>query len=68
MPPEMMQGPAPMPPEMMQQMPPEMAMQGAPMPPEGMPMNLTAPQQPDMLLEDIDPALLMQMMGSAPPL
>jgi hypothetical protein len=61
MPPEMMQGPAPMPPEMMQQMPPEMAMQGAP-------MNLTAPQQPDMMMEDIDPALLMQMMGSAPPL
>lgn len=65
MPPEM-QGipPQGMPPEMAG-MPPEMA--GAPpMPPQGMPMNLTAPQQQEAPLEDIDPALLMQIMGSSP--
>jgi hypothetical protein len=42
----MMQGPAPVPPEM---------------------MNLTAPPPPPGIPEEIDPALLMQMMGSAPP-
>jgi hypothetical protein len=73
MPPEMMQGPAPMPPEMMAmmqqgQMPPEMGMGGPP--PQGMPpemMDLTAPQGMDPMMEDIDPALLMQMMGSSAP-
>lgn len=55
MPPEMVQGPAPMPPEMAGA-PPQM-------------MNLTPPPTDTApLVEDIDPALLMQMMGSAPPL
>ena len=45
-------------------MPPEM-MQGAP---PGMPMDLTAPPPPQQMMpEEIDPALLMQLMGSGAP-
>ena len=76
MPPEMVQGAPPMPPEMMAmlqqmqqgQMPPEMGMGGPPpMPPQGMPMDLTAPVPPEPALEEMDPALLMQILGSSAP-
>lgn len=65
MPPDMVQAGAPMSPEMMQgapPMPPEM--QGAPQ----QMMDLTAPPSRDMPLQDIDPALLMQIMGSSSPI
>ena len=50
-------------------MPPEMAEQGAPMPPGQMqgPMDLTAPAPSPDMASEIDPALLMQMMGSGAP-
>ena len=53
MPPDMVSGGAPMPPGQVQGPPP--------MPPG---MDLSAPQQPQMPVEDIDPALLMQLLGS----
>jgi hypothetical protein len=66
-PPEQAMPPEGMPPGM----PPEMMEQGAPMPPEMMqgappmePMDLTAPSMETPMMEDIDPALLMQLMGS----
>lgn len=73
MPPEQQQ---PMPPQGPPGMPPEMMMAGAPMPPGMMqgappmpPQGLTDPMQGDMAMDlnSLPPELLMQLMGTMPP-